>query len=268
MPAFVGGKYVRGGILALRRTTLKSSLRQPEPTLCLLVQGADYLVADKPAGMVTVTGPGVSRPTLMDLLVELIDEDIRPVHRLDRATFGCCLFAHGFAAQQRLSQAFRTRQIDKRYLALVEGRPDFDQRDIDLRLQRCDTPDAKRGPMAHQKISVHGKPALTSVRVWQRGKNISVVEARPRTGRLHQIRIHLAAAGHPVVGDGLYGSRMPFEQKAIALLAFGLAFPSSKDKSCRATAPLPDPFTDKLREHGMDIRAQFKRAAAGFMRAR
>ncbi|MEM7495090.1 MAG: RNA pseudouridine synthase [Myxococcota bacterium] len=242
--------------------------KQPQPTLCLLAQGGDYVVVDKPAGIVTVAGPGVSRPTLMDLLVDLIGEEIRPVHRLDRVTYGCCLFARGLAAQRRLSQAFRVRQVDKRYLALVEGCPSFDQHDIDLRLRRCDTPDAKKGPLAHQEISERGKPALTSVRVWQRGKSMSVVEARPRTGRMHQIRVHLAAAGHPVVGDRLYGGRMPFAHGAIALLAFGLAFPIGPRKWHRVTAPLPQAFTDKLREHGMDVQAQFSRAVQGFARSR
>lgn len=248
--------------------SLKHSTKQPQPTLCLLAQGGDYVVVDKPAGIVTVAGPGVSRPTLMDLLVELIGEEIQPVHRLDRVTYGCCLFARGLTAQRRLSQAFQERRIDKRYLALVEGCPRFDQRDIDLRLRRRDTPDAKKGPLARQEICERGKPALTSVRVWQRGKSISVVEARPRTGRMHQIRVHLAAAGHPVVGDRLYGGRVPFAPGAIALLAFGLAFPTGPRKWSRVTAPLPQPFTDKLRQHGMDIQAQFNGAVQGFMRAR
>lgn len=237
---------------------------QKDPIVQLLARGTDYVVVHKPAGMIIAQSQGSPQNTLLDLLQELISESIQPVHRLDRVTCGCCVFAQGQAAQQRLGQAFRHRQIDKRYLALVEGCPRFDKTTIDLRLKRVDRPNAKKGPLAYQTVDKRGKQAITHVSLWQTAQSIAAVEIHPITGRMHQIRAHLAAIGHPILGDRLYGSQSFFAPHSIALLAFALRFPTSTGKSKSVTSHLPELFVQCTQEHGFDIRQQFSKTTRRF----
>ena len=193
---------------------------------------------DKPAGMTVVAGRGVPRPTLLDLAIERWP-DARPVHRLDKPTTGCTVVAKTALGQVALSDAFRRHIVDKRYLAFIVGVPAWDSLAIDARLARVDDPDL---PGAVQK-ALHGKKtlsiqtideesgvrALTRVRVLGRGNGVTLVEARPETGRMHQIRAHLAHVGFPLVGDALYGASGAFERfidgQDVALHAFCISFP-------------------------------------------
>ncbi|MEM7403356.1 MAG: RNA pseudouridine synthase [Myxococcota bacterium] len=237
---------------------------QEDPVLQLLARGSDYVVVHKPAGIAVVQYQGNKQPTLLELMQELVADNIQPVHRLDRATSGCCLFAQGPTAQRRLSFAFRNRQVDKRYLALVEGCPQFDKTTIDLRLKRIDTPHAKKGPVARQVVDKQGKEAISHLSVWHTGQQISAVEVRPVTGRMHQIRAHLAAIGHPVVGDRTYGSQLCFAPNAIALLAFALRFRISSNKHKSVTSHLPEQFVARTQADGFDIRQQFAKTTQRF----
>jgi tRNA pseudouridine32 synthase / 23S rRNA pseudouridine746 synthase len=179
----------------------------------------------KPAGMTVVAGRGVPRPTLLDVAVERFGE-AKPVHRLDRVTTGLCIVAKSAFGQAALSDAFRRHLVDKRYLAIVEGLPTWDKLDVDARLTRVDDPDARKGPLAIQTIAEDGIRALTRLRVLARGTSSSLVEARPETGRMHQIRCHLAHVGHPIVGDKLYGSSSLFVvPEGVALFAAAVSFP-------------------------------------------
>lgn len=126
------------------------------------------------------------------------------VHRIDRDTSGLVLFAKTQEAHRVLSQAFESRSVTKRYIAVVHGRPSWDETVCELALR----PDGDR---AHRTVidKGGGKPALTRFRLLGSVETYSVVEAMPETGRTHQIRVHLASLGHPIVVDPLYGTAEP-----------------------------------------------------------
>lgn len=160
------------------------------------------LVVDKPAGMLSV--PGL-RDGLHDNLTTHLQgmfSDARVVHRLDQATSGLMLFARGALMQRLLSMAFEARQVEKQYVAVAMGQPTGESGAIDLPLI-ADWPNRPR-----QKVDLlNGKPALTHWQVLARGtcgSNTTRLALQPITGRTHQLRVHLQAIGHPIVGDALY----------------------------------------------------------------
>ena len=214
-------------------------------TAPLLARGEHFLVFNKPAGMTVVSGRGVPRPTLLDLAIELVPA-ARPVHRLDKPTTGCTVIASTLYGQQTLSDAFRRHIIDKRYVAIVEGVPTWTNLAVDARLARVDDPDVpkmagKKAPLAIQTVDDSGVRALTRLRVLAKGQGYSLIEARPETGRMHQIRCHLAHVGHPIAGDALYGAKGPFlVEQEVALHAFGISFPRPEGGRAFVTAPVPD----------------------------
>ena len=162
---------------------------------------ATCLVVVKPAGLLSVPGRGTHLQDCLSARVQAIYADALVVHRLDMATSGLLLFARGAAAQRSLSQAFAQREVHKRYVAVVHGRMAQDQGEIDLPLM-ADWPNR---PM--QKVDMaRGKPSLTRYRVlaFDAGANTTRVLLEPVTGRAHQLRVHLLAIGHPVLGDALY----------------------------------------------------------------
>lgn len=228
-------------------------------TLVVVDEGPHHAVLLKPAGMTVVAGRGVPRPTLLDLAVERFGSGVRPVHRIDRVTAGLCVVAKTTFGQQAISEAFRRHLVDKRYLAIVEGTPTWDKLDIDARLSRIDDPEAshghKKGPLAWQTVDEAGVRALTRVRVLARGQGAALVEARPETGRMHQIRCHLAHVGHPIVGDQLYGAKVPFpDERGVGLLAFAISFPLPHGGRAFVVGPLPAPFAQALVAHGIDAK--------------
>ena len=162
---------------------------------------ATCLVVDKPAGLLSVPGRGTHLQDCLSARVQAIYADALVVHRLDMATSGLMLFARGAAAQRSLSQAFAQREVHKRYVAVVHGRMAHDQGEIDLPLM-ADWPNR---PM--QKVDTdHGKPSLTRYRVlaFDAATHTTRVLLEPVTGRAHQLRVHLFAIGHPMLGDALY----------------------------------------------------------------
>ena len=185
----------------------------------LLAEGPDWLVVSKPSGLlVHPTRPG-GPVTLLDLLREFLAGDLASpgtqvslIHRLDRETSGALLVAKTPAAARRFSLELGRGGFGKEYLALVWGWPEWDARTVDAPLLRQGT----RCPSAiwlKQTIHPDGAPARTrleTVRRFERplaegGGRFAVVRAVPETGRTHQIRVHLAATGHAVVGDKIYG---------------------------------------------------------------
>jgi 23S rRNA pseudouridine1911/1915/1917 synthase len=165
----------------------------------VLYRDPDLLAVAKPRGLPSVPNGGFLTHTLLHLVRGRYSE-AAPLHRLGRGTSGLVLFARTDEARRSLTAAWREGAVEKRYLALVSGVP----------RERAFTIDAAIGPVPHPRLGrVHaaspaGKPAITHVRVLGTNGRETLVEALIPTGRPHQIRIHLAAAGHPLVGDPLY----------------------------------------------------------------
>ena len=173
----------------------------PKGPLDLLFVDDTLAVVVKPAGLLSVPGRGEHAQDCMArrMLAEVPDALV--VHRLDMATSGLMVFARGKAAQRRLSAAFAEREVDKSYVAVVHGRPAAVAGEIDLPLL-TDWPRRPRQKVDHQL----GKSALTRYQVLHhdRATGTSRLALEPVTGRTHQLRVHLAAIGHALLGDALY----------------------------------------------------------------
>lgn len=213
-------------------------------SVSVLDQGKHYFVVYKSSNQVVVAGRGVPKPTLLDLMQEHFGKNIRPVHRLDRVTTGCCILAKDLYGQQALSNAFRKHLVHKRYLAIVEGIPSWKQINIDARLQKINTPNCRKS-LAHQIVSDDGQRALTRVRVLATRDHQTLLEAIPETGRMHQIRAHLSHLGFPIVGDIQYGAKTTYQFHAIALHAHRITFPLPEGGRKTVTAEPEDYFRFK-----------------------
>jgi 23S rRNA pseudouridine1911/1915/1917 synthase len=181
---------------------------EPEPgaePLVVRFEDPFLLVVSKPAGLVAHptasrrTGTLVNRLLALGVPLSGASGRDRPgiVHRLDAGTSGLMIVAKDDAAHAAFADLFRRHAIDRRYLALVRGHPRHDEFVIEAPLER-------RGPRIVARAST-GKDAETLIVVQERFERSSLVEARPRTGRTHQIRVHLSSAGHPILGDRAYG---------------------------------------------------------------
>lgn len=178
----------------------------PRTDLIVIHQDADLLVLDKPAGLLSVPGRGLDKQDCLSARVQTLYPDALVVHRLDMATSGLMLFARGLAAQRALSQAFAERRVAKRYVALVAGQPARPEQDwgvIDLPIV-VDWPRRPLRKIDHQL----GKASVTRWRLASgcRAQQATRLELEPETGRSHQLRVHLQALGHPILGDRLYGT--------------------------------------------------------------
>ena len=169
----------------------------------LLHADDSLIVVDKPEGLLAVPGRGADKQDCLATQVQTRWPDALVVHRLDMSTSGLMLLARGEASQRALSMAFEARRVHKRYVAIVDGIMVDDVGIIELPLAA----DWPRRPL--QKVDhVAGKPALTRWRVLARNTPLQQtrLELEPVTGRTHQLRVHLQAIGHPIIGDPLYGA--------------------------------------------------------------
>jgi RluA family pseudouridine synthase len=206
----------------------------------LLYADDSLLAVSKPAGLAAV--PGGWEQDTPSLLKELEAEYGRLwiVHRLDKVTSGAILFARTAEAHRTLSIMFETHAAQKVYHAILVGEPRWDEHTARHPL-RINVGHSHRTVVDHSK----GKPSETSFRILERNGGFSLVEARPATGRTHQIRVHVAALGFPLLADFLYGSAPTDLIARPALHAFLLSF-EFEGKPFAFTAPYPNDFVQAL----------------------
>jgi tRNA pseudouridine32 synthase/23S rRNA pseudouridine746 synthase len=194
-------------------------------SLELIYSDEAVLVANKPAGLLAVPGKGADKQDCFSLRLQHDYPDALIVHRLDMATSGLMVFARGIEMQRRLSHLFHERQIDKRYVAIVSGqlKPSGE---INLSIA-ANWPNRPMRKIDH----ISGKPSLTCYHLlaYDSSGNTSRVELIPITGRTHQLRLHLSAIGHPILGDALYGKAASAPRLLLHACALNFAHPLSGD---------------------------------------
>ncbi|MBN1401183.1 MAG: RluA family pseudouridine synthase [Anaerolineae bacterium] len=252
-PARPAQKLVAGDLVRVEPPPEPSRVPSPEPMpLAILYEDEHLLALDKPAGLVVHPAPGHPQHTLVNALLaerpDVARADLDPqrpgiVHRLDRDTSGVLLVALSRSAQRALQAQFKARQVDKRYLALVYGLPERSQAVIEAPIGRH--------PVHRQRMAVleaGGRSARTEFTMREPLRDASLLEAHLITGRTHQLRVHLAAIGHPVVGDRVYGpqrQRIPAPRQMLHAWRLTLNHPVS-DERLELTAPLPADFVQVL----------------------
>lgn len=215
----------------------------------ILDRGTDHIVVNKAPDTLVVPARGSKKKTLAELTALAIGREVFPVHRLDRGTTGCCVFALTRFGEQALTEAFRKRFVDKRYIALT-AEVDFTKVSVDVKLKRPEPGNDKNKKKVRQRVDPSGKSAITNFRRLM-GGSPSLVAAHPLTGRMHQIRVHLAHLGFPIVGDGLYRSQdIPLAQHQLALHAFYISFPRPRGGRSFVMAPPPPLFVARMPDGG------------------
>ncbi len=215
----------------------------------LLVEDKRLFALNKPSGLAVHGGSGLNYGLIEAMRVLKPEEhQMELVHRLDRETSGCLLVARRRSALRVLHELLRNNKMDKRYIALLAGCWEEQRADVDAPLLK----NTLQGGERIVRVDSEGKSALTRFRVLERFANATLVEARPVTGRTHQIRVHAAHLGHPILGDEKYGEARANKQfrnlglKRLFLHAEMLRFcwPDEKQAQC-IKAPL-EPGLEKL----------------------
>ncbi|MCM8780461.1 MAG: RluA family pseudouridine synthase [Candidatus Omnitrophica bacterium] len=157
------------------------------------------LVADKPAGLLTIPSPKKEKRTLISILndylkIKGVNYRLHPCHRLNRETSGLIICAKGKSIQKKMMRLFKEKKVKKKYLVFIRGRPTSDRGKINYPIQ--------------------GKNALTIYNVLERRDNFAIIEAIPLTGRTNQLRLHFKYIGHPILGETKYAFRRDFKLKA------------------------------------------------------
>jgi 23S rRNA pseudouridine1911/1915/1917 synthase len=250
-----------GDVIAVNLPEPVAASPEPEDLpLDVLFQDPDIIVVNKPAGMVVHPGAGNDAGTLVNALLHHVKDlsgiggELRPgiVHRLDKGTSGVMVIAKNDAAHQELSRQFHDREVEKQYVTLVWG--------LVQQRKRIDIP-IGRDPVHREKISTRARRARSAVTrvTWARHvPGLSLLRIAIHTGRTHQIRVHLNAIGHPIVGDSLYGGvhrRVPNTLRPVSRLARPflhaerLAFQHPRTgEYLEFTAPLPDDLRGVLED--------------------
>ena len=219
----------------------------------LLYRDALMLVIDKPAGLPVHPGPkgGETLTRHLDALRFGLPRRPEAAHRLDKDTSGCLVLGRHPKALARLGDLFKRSLVDKTYWAVVEGGPAEPEGEIALRLAPK-SPD--RGWW--MKVEPTGQPSLTRWRVLGRSDGLALLELRPVTGRTHQLRVHCAASGFPILGDPIYGTAPRFGGPGLHLHARSVTVPLyPKKPPIRVEAPLPPHMRDRLAACGLDLGA-------------
>ena len=207
----------------------------PDTPLAILHQDAAIVVVDKPAGLLSVPGKLAGRQDCLITRLQAAHWDALTVHRLDCDTSGVIIFARTKQAQGFLGQEFEQRRAQKTYIARLQGRLDPDSGTVDLPLGS----DWDYRP--RQKVDPeNGRPAVTDWQVIDRSATETRVRLTPHTGRSHQLRVHMLALGHPILGDQIYAPETRADHARLMLHAETLALhhPTTGDW-VRFAAPVP-----------------------------
>ena len=207
----------------------------PDTPLDILYEDASILVVNKPAGLLTVPGKLEGRQDCLITRLQAARWDALTVHRLDCDTSGVIIFARTKQAQGFLGQEFEQRRAQKTYVARLKGRLEPDSGTVDLPLG-SDWEYRPRQKVDHQK----GRPAVTDWQVISRTDTETRVRLTPHTGRSHQLRVHMLALGHPILGDQIYAPETLIDHNRLMLHAetLSLHHPATKER-VSFTAPAP-----------------------------
>ncbi|MBL7130696.1 MAG: RluA family pseudouridine synthase [Candidatus Omnitrophica bacterium] len=219
----------------------ETSLAQQDIPLEIIYEDQDLLVVNKPQGMVVHPGAGNTESTLVNALLYHTKElsDINPerpgiVHRIDKETSGLMVIAKNNFTHLELTKQFKVHSIKRRYIALVRGRVEFKEGVIDVPINRH--------PLKRKSMTVSFNPdakkAQTYYRTIKRFDNFTLLELIPKTGRTHQLRVHLAYLKHPILGDSKYGNKKEFPRLALHAKDLGFSHPR-KGKFLEFSSPLP-----------------------------
>ncbi|MFZ3137275.1 MAG: RluA family pseudouridine synthase [Thermodesulfovibrionales bacterium] len=233
----------------------------PQPiTIPILYKDEHLIVVNKPPDMVVYPAAGHSSGTLMNALAFLCGRLVAPggplrpgvVHRLDKDTSGVMIVALSDKAYYDLIEQFRQRTINRKYIALVYGHFKEDTGEISLKIGRSESDRKKMSAQVRR-----GKEAVTRWKVVRRFGQATLIEAKLGTGRTHQIRVHFASIGHPVLGDRTYGKKTEIEAKANKKIFFprqmlhaerlGFIHPVT-GKHLEFSSPLPEDMQQKIKE--------------------
>lgn len=195
----------------------------------IVYEDDDIIIVDKPVGMVTHPGAGNPSGTLVNAILYYTKnlsnkETVRPgiVHRLDKETSGLMVIAKNDTAHRKIAKQFKKRSVVRKYVAIVKGEVEQDNGIIEAPIGRH--------PRARKKMAVRfsdSKEAITKYAVVKRYNGFTLLELTPETGRTHQLRIHMAHIGHPIIGDISYGVEMGFPRQALHASALGFDHPKT-----------------------------------------
>lgn len=221
----------------------------PAP-LALVHEDDALLVIVKPPGLLTIATPNQRQRTAYRLVWDYLAVRRPPgrpfvVHRLDRETSGLLVLAKTPDAKQRLQAQFEARAVERRYQAVVEGVVTAPEGRLDSRL--AETRDLRVRPVTGRTAGGAARRAVTDYRVQRRGRDATLLELALGTGRRHQIRVQLAALGHPVLGDAAHGSRRdPLGRLCLHAVALGFVHPVTRQR-VRFESPAPATFARLVR---------------------
>lgn len=258
----VNGNAVKANYKVNINDSIEVNIPEPEEPdilpenipLDVLYEDDDVLIVNKPKGMVVHPAPGHYSHTLVNAVLYYCKDQLsgingvmRPgiVHRIDMDTTGSLLICKNDAAHQILAEELKEHSITRRYHAIVHGNLKEDEGTVDAPIGRH--------PVDRKKMStksIHGRRAVTHYKVLERFGNYTYIECELETGRTHQIRVHMASIGHPILGDQVYGpAKCPFRLQGQTLHAkiLGFRHPSTGDYM-EFDAPLPEYFQKLLRQ--------------------
>lgn len=259
--AATGARIQAGDTLRLPPIEKQEKAKRPTPELTekdaailkdnILYQDAHVIAINKPHGLAAQGGSGIRKSVddLLDFLREGTPERPKLVHRIDKDTTGVMLLARDSATASELTQAFKAKTVKKTYLAIITGCPPSKEGTINAPLL------AKKhnGKIEKAAIDDAGKPAITHYRVIDNAaKTVSLVELIPETGRMHQLRVHMAHIGHPILSDGKYGGKdafLPNLAKKMHLHAYNIQY-----ETLDITAPLPHHFAETMEQLGLSLK--------------